>query len=610
MGLRPATPGFLVTLAATICLALVVFSVPWLKSVYFLRAKLNTGSIKGEMDFGVLGYCLDVGTGPQCSKPSIGYEFDPNAVLGITTKLDIPDVVVKWITYALVLHIVALVAAAVSALFGLLAHVREMSMVCCSTCFSGFAASAALFAFIFDIVFFFLVKSRINAAGGSAQLGTGIWLTLAAWVMLFFAGCFYGFGQCCIRNRSHKPSRQPSNHDNVPLPSYVPPYKQDTHDDSLRLDAIKAEQDRKARVKMGEGGLPAFQEHESKPLRTQYIEESDEEDIPHQPYRDGARSDQRREPSIPQSVAAATGYAAAPRGTRAIEEYYSPSNNAPPQPQPAVAYPPQPRQYQQNYATPHAQVASHYPEIVEPQPQPAAPRSPAPAMGHTLFASNYGHGQLQPTNYGHEARGTTFHSAHSQFPSSYSAYAEPQFVQGGQPYSQNAQSYGGYQSYGDQSYGASRMAPFVWRQEPQATAPGVESYYTANASTPSVPGGYPSSSPVPLLPTPPGIPAAQPYRNSSVSDASYYSQYQQQQQPVHPARAAHRQYLMYEDHTSAPTDCSRTTAVTYSPAVYSRATARPQVSDIAHVAHTHRLANAPTHDTHRPTSKLRFRVDQ
>jgi len=63
-------------------------------------------------------------------------------------------------------------------------------MTCCSTCFSGFAAVVALLAFIFDLAFFFLAKAHINEVG-SAEIGNAIWLTLAAWVLLFFSGCFY-----------------------------------------------------------------------------------------------------------------------------------------------------------------------------------------------------------------------------------------------------------------------------------------------------------------------------------------------------------------------------------------------------------------------------------
>lgn len=73
--IRPATPGFLVTLTATILLALVTFSVPYLKSIYFLKGSLTQEGIDGSITFGTLGYCTTIGGSTVCSKPSIGYEL-------------------------------------------------------------------------------------------------------------------------------------------------------------------------------------------------------------------------------------------------------------------------------------------------------------------------------------------------------------------------------------------------------------------------------------------------------------------------------------------------------------------------------------------------------
>ncbi|OBZ68614.1 hypothetical protein A0H81_11664 [Grifola frondosa] len=100
-----------------------------------------------------------------------------------------------------------------------------------------------MIAFIFDLVLFFLTKSRINSvSGGSATMGIGIWLTLAAWICLFFAGCFYGLGRCCIRRRPR--DRDWQNKDG--------PGAENGFAEQMRLDAVKAEADRKARQKQGE----------------------------------------------------------------------------------------------------------------------------------------------------------------------------------------------------------------------------------------------------------------------------------------------------------------------------------------------------------------------
>ena len=74
--IRPATPGFLVTLGGTICLALVTFSAPFLKSIFFLKASLSQENIDGSIVFGTFGYCLQLASnGTTCSKARIGYDL-------------------------------------------------------------------------------------------------------------------------------------------------------------------------------------------------------------------------------------------------------------------------------------------------------------------------------------------------------------------------------------------------------------------------------------------------------------------------------------------------------------------------------------------------------
>jgi hypothetical protein len=75
MVFRPATPGFVVTLAATICLALVSFGVPLVKSFYFLSATIDHDGLKGTATFGTLGYCLQTGSTQACSNATVGWEF-------------------------------------------------------------------------------------------------------------------------------------------------------------------------------------------------------------------------------------------------------------------------------------------------------------------------------------------------------------------------------------------------------------------------------------------------------------------------------------------------------------------------------------------------------
>ena len=73
--IRPATPGFIVTLVATALLAVVVFCVPYFRSIYFLRANISVSGYNGSITFGTLGYCLELTNGTTCSTPSIGYQL-------------------------------------------------------------------------------------------------------------------------------------------------------------------------------------------------------------------------------------------------------------------------------------------------------------------------------------------------------------------------------------------------------------------------------------------------------------------------------------------------------------------------------------------------------
>lgn len=338
---------------------------------------------------------------------------DVNALVHDSSPIKIPNVLVKWITYALVLHIVALILAGISAIFGLLAHIREFSMVCCSTCISGFAAAVALFAFIFDIALFFIVKSRINSVkSGSATMGAAIWMTLAAWLLLFFAGCFFGLGRCCI-------SRRPRDHEKRERAPTV----DDRYADQMRLDAVKAEADRKARQQKQEVGLPAFQEYEqTQPLTSkldteEYVEDGDQI-LPYRPNAQGApgvgagvgagTAAYARTGTAPPGRQFAGGYAQGAPGSRAMDDYY---NARPSQPN---AYPPQPRRQTSG----HTQSSSAYSAAsgYAPTPAPPVPTISPPANDtsaqYLMPGAAYGHNQYasatsQSQGYGHPERSNT-----------------------------------------------------------------------------------------------------------------------------------------------------------------------------------------------------------
>lgn len=99
-----ATPGTLIVLVAAVLLALVTVNTPVIKSIYFLSATIGgSGSQKGSVaTFGTLGYCV----GGTCSKPTLGYEFDPGQLLNLPGFVpgQYSGFVVKGLTYTLVLH--------------------------------------------------------------------------------------------------------------------------------------------------------------------------------------------------------------------------------------------------------------------------------------------------------------------------------------------------------------------------------------------------------------------------------------------------------------------------------------------------------------------------
>ncbi|KAF5385002.1 hypothetical protein D9615_001216 [Tricholomella constricta] len=439
--IRPATPGFLVTCVATALLAVVSFCVPYFKSVYFLKANISIAGNNGSITFGTLGYCLELSNGTTCSSPAVGYELDINSLVGNKLPVEIPQVVVKWLTYCLVLHIVALGLSAGSAVFGLLAHIREMSMTCCSTCVSGFAAAVALLAFIFDIAIFFAAKARINAVG-SAEIGNATWLTLAAWVLLFFSGCFYTLGRCCISKRG--PRSGNSKWDKVQSP-----VSGNDAAEQMRLDAVKAEADRRAKQKDAEVGLPAF--HEVQPLTAYTDGDKVYLDDPLKQNNTAAYGGR----SAQGGGYSGGGYVQAPPGSRAVDEYYSPTRNE----FPVSTYPPAPQQgnnhgpagYAQNMApvSPHRQASgyaqSHYPNsnYAPSTYNYNAPQTNSPPLTNQyLSATTPQHGadyNNSSREYSHSA-GSSYHTAvgsHDRQATQYSNY---------DPYESQQQTYNNYNS--------------------------------------------------------------------------------------------------------------------------------------------------------------------
>jgi len=173
---------------------------------------------------------------------------------------DIPTAITKYLTYVLILHIVALALALASTIFGLLSFISSLSVLCFPTCFAACASTCSLIALVFDLAMFYIAKTRIDRVdGASASIGVAVWLTLAAWLLCGFAGCAYGIGRCCVGSRDRKSRDRddpdPSRGGYIRTPNSNGP-------DAMRMDAIRDEQIRKK-----EQGLPSFAAFEREPLQ-------------------------------------------------------------------------------------------------------------------------------------------------------------------------------------------------------------------------------------------------------------------------------------------------------------------------------------------------------
>ncbi|GAA5877040.1 hypothetical protein JCM3774_006884 [Rhodotorula dairenensis] len=253
IGCRPATPGTIVVLLATILLVLVSVSVPVTKTFYFLKANITADvqgiDIAGTVTLGCWGYCI----GDNCTPAKLGYNLDILKLFGENGNIaGVSNAVLKWITYLLILHPIAAALAALSTIMGLVAHLRGFGATCFTTCIASLAATVALLAFVFDIVVFLIAKKRIESAasGESAELGNAIWMTLAAMILLLTSGFFFGCGACIFRRQRQEKQ----------VADLYRPQIDTNYGSKMRNDAYAAN----ARPISGESNnnLPAFAEYD------------------------------------------------------------------------------------------------------------------------------------------------------------------------------------------------------------------------------------------------------------------------------------------------------------------------------------------------------------
>lgn len=99
--------------------------------------------------------------------------------------------------------------AVLSGVAGLFSHIQEFQRTCWTSWLSSCAAALTLIVLIFDFVIFGIARARINKVDPNvtrAAFGPALWITLVAWIVLAFSGCFFCAGRCMF-NRSERRKR-------------------------------------------------------------------------------------------------------------------------------------------------------------------------------------------------------------------------------------------------------------------------------------------------------------------------------------------------------------------------------------------------------------------
>jgi len=180
--------GTFLLLVAAACLLVATISAPTIHSISFL--KITGGG--ADTTLGALGSCV----GDACSGSHIGYAI--TRVAGNYHNGGIDN-----LTRALVLHPIITGIAFIAFFVALTSHCIGFLF---ASLIAAIACALTFVTMIIDFVIFGSVKSHINGNGGGrlASFGPAIWLTLAAFIILFVAT----FATCiaCVTDRRHSRS--------------------------------------------------------------------------------------------------------------------------------------------------------------------------------------------------------------------------------------------------------------------------------------------------------------------------------------------------------------------------------------------------------------------
>ncbi|PIL24125.1 hypothetical protein GSI_13877 [Ganoderma sinense ZZ0214-1] len=190
-----------------------------LKDVYFfeLAAHISTSilhtDLSGSVRFGVWGYCwsgldasffvLSHDFAGGCSPHRIGYQVDPSVAKALHVD-DLANAISGALSLVLGLHVFDCFLVAFAILCILLPN-RSLRGIPTSRVAFGFITAAfltTLIMFIFDYKFGHIVRDHISSGDVlQVSLGCGVWLTLAALLILFVVW-LWALEFMCLRQNS------------------------------------------------------------------------------------------------------------------------------------------------------------------------------------------------------------------------------------------------------------------------------------------------------------------------------------------------------------------------------------------------------------------------
>ncbi|KAG8957970.1 hypothetical protein FRC03_009577 [Tulasnella sp. 419] len=179
-----ATPGLFFCIAATVLLIIATVSAPVWDAVSFLDANINGR----EVHFGVFGY---TGSGTK-----LGYSLAPQDIGIGYDDSRVNNVILKNLTYVLILHPIAAGFAFIAVVFGICGAANHRSGTIIMAIASAMATVLTLVVWVIDMVLWGITRNRIRNAGDSAQYGNANWMVLGALIALVVGFCTSICGVC------------------------------------------------------------------------------------------------------------------------------------------------------------------------------------------------------------------------------------------------------------------------------------------------------------------------------------------------------------------------------------------------------------------------------